>query len=126
FLIFLLNFIPSIGSIVGTALPALFSLLQYQDGSRFLLVLLSISAIQLLVGNYLDPRMLGRSLNISPFVVLFSLALWGAIWGIIGMFLSVPIMVILVIILSEFPSSRPFAILLSEKGRIFKDKGEAN
>ncbi len=120
FLIYLLNFIPSIGSIFATALVSLFTLLQFSEPSYFFLTLAGIGGVQLLVGNYIDPRMLGRSLNISPFIVLVSLALWGALWGIIGMFLSVPIMVTLIIILSQFQSTAPFAALLSESGRLGK------
>ncbi len=120
FLIFLLNFIPSIGSIIATGLVSLFALLQFQDLSEFLLILLSVGGIQLAIGNYLDPRLMGKSLNISPLVVLLSLALWGGIWGVIGMVLSVPLMVIIMIILAQFTSTMPLAILLSQDGRILE------
>jgi AI-2 transport protein TqsA len=124
FLIFAFNFIPSIGSIVATALPALFSILQFQDVSTFFLVLVSVAAVQLVVGNYLDPLLMGRSLNISPFVVLFSLLLWGSIWGVIGMLLCVPLMVSIMIILAQFKETLPLAVLLSAKGRILEEAGE--
>jgi AI-2 transport protein TqsA len=124
FLIFAFNFIPSLGSIVATALPALFSFLQFQDLSTFFLVLISVAAVQLLVGNYLDPLLMGRSLNISPFVVLFSLILWGSIWGVIGMLLCVPLMVSIMIILAQFKETLPLAVLLSAKGRILEEAGE--
>jgi AI-2 transport protein TqsA len=120
FLIFLLNFIPSIGSIIATALVSLFALLQFESFSPFVITLLSIGGIQLAFGNYLDPRLMGRTLNISPLVILLSLALWGSIWGVIGMALSVPIMVIIMIILAQFPSTRPVAVLLSQNGRILE------
>lgn len=120
FLIFLLNFIPSIGSIIATGLVSLFALLQFQDLSEFLLILFLVGGIQLAIGNYLDPRLMGKSLNMSPLVVLLSLALWGSIWGVIGMVLSVPLMVIIMIILAQFPATMPIAILLSQDGRILE------
>jgi predicted PurR-regulated permease PerM len=123
FLIFLLNFIPNIGSLVATLFPALIAGLQFGDLEQPLLVLVSVGAIQLLVGNFLEPRLMGDSLNISSLVVILGLAFWGALWGIVGMFLSVPIMVMLVIILSQFQSTRGVAILLSDKGDIDKIKG---
>jgi AI-2 transport protein TqsA len=61
---------------------------------------------------------MGDLLNISPIVALLSLAFWGTIWGIIGMFISVPITVILIIALAKIPKTRPIAILLSQNGRV--------
>ncbi len=122
FLIFILNFIPTIGSLIATAFPAIFATLQYGDLGPAIWVLIVVGAIQIIVGNFIEPRLVGSSLNISPLVVFLTLALWGLIWGITGMLLSVPITVILIIILSEFPASRPLAILLSQKGNIAKEK----
>ncbi|HSH20197.1 MAG TPA: AI-2E family transporter [Draconibacterium sp.] len=118
FLIFILNYIPTIGSLIATVFPAIFTLLQFGDFNEGILVLAIVGSIQLLVGNFIEPKLMGNSLNISPLVVLITLAVWGAIWGITGMLLSVPITVILIIILAEFPSTRPFAILLSQDGLI--------
>ncbi len=118
FLIFLLNFIPTIGSMVGTIFPAIFSLLQFGTFQPFLIVLFSVGLIQLAVGNYLEPKLFGKSLNVSPLVTIVSLSLWGQIWGITGMLLSVPITVIIIIICSQFEKTRTIAILLSESGEI--------
>lgn len=118
FLIFLLNYIPTIGSLIATIFPTIFALIEYGQYGPAILVLVVVGLIQLLVGNILEPKIMGNSLNISSLVVLVSLAFWGALWGVTGMFLSVPIMVIAMIILSEFDSTRPLAILLSEKGAI--------
>jgi predicted PurR-regulated permease PerM len=118
FLIFLFNFIPAIGSLVATSFPVLFSLLQFESLTNSVILLVVIAVIQFSVANLLEPRLLGRSLNISGLVVLISLSLWGAIWGIIGMILSVPIMVTLIIIFSEFPGTRAIAIWLSSDGII--------
>jgi AI-2 transport protein TqsA len=71
-----------------------------------------------LVGSFIEPRMMGRTLNLSPLVILLSLAMWWSIWGVIGMLISIPIMVIMVIIFSQFKPTRPIAILLSQRGHI--------
>lgn len=120
FLIFILNFIPTIGSLIATIFPAIFAMLQYGEFTPGILVLAIVGAIQLIIGNLVEPRVMGNSLNISPLVVFLTLSLWGVMWGVIGMLLSVPITVILIIIMSEFPGTRPFAILLSQKGNINK------
>ena len=118
--IFILNFIPSIGSLIATLFPALMALVQYggSDFTPFILVLVFVGIIQLLVGNFLEPKMMGNSLNISSLVVILSLSVWGAIWGIIGMILSVPITVMMILIFSKIKGTRDVAILLSEKGII--------
>jgi predicted PurR-regulated permease PerM len=66
----------------------------------------------------LEPRMMGKTLNLSPVVILFSLALWGSIWGIIGMFLCVPITAIAMIVMAQFRQTRPLAIFLSANGEV--------
>ena len=118
FLIFLLNYIPTIGSLIATMFPVIFCLLQFGDFSKGLLVLGIVGGIQIIVGNILEPKLAGNTLNISPLVAIFALSFWGAIWGITGMFLSVPITVIMVIIFSHFENTKAVAIMLSEKGKI--------
>ena len=120
FLIFILNFIPTIGSLVATLFPAVFALLQFGEFTPAILVLAIVGAIQLVVGNFIEPRAMGRTMNISPLVVILTLMLWGMMWGIPGMLLSVPITVILIIIMSEFEGTLPIAILLSRSGEIYK------
>lgn len=119
-LIFFLNFIPSIGPIIATVLPALLALIQFVSWFEFFIIIIGITTIQFIIGNILEPRFFGKSLNLSPLVILFSLAFWGAIWGIIGMFLSVPITVMLMIVLAHFDATRPIAVLLSQDGHIHK------
>lgn len=119
-LIFFLNYIPNIGAIIATAFPAALALIQFESWWPFVEVASGIVAVQFLVGNFLEPRLLGKSLNLSPLVILFALGLWGAIWGILGMFLSVPITVMMMIILAHFDVTRPIAILLSQDGYIHK------
>ena len=116
--IFLLNYIPNIGSILGTLFPSLVALVQFGTLYPFLMVAGSLGVVQFVIGNILEPRLMGRSLNLSPLVIFLSLVLWGTIWGILGMILCVPIMVIMMIVLTHFPQTRPIAILLSGDGRI--------
>lgn len=117
-LIFLLNFIPTIGSIIATAFPALLTLVQFETWTPFIVVAIAITAVQICVGSILEPRLMGSKLNLSPLVLLLSLALWGSVWGIPGMFLCVPITVIIMIICSYFPQTRPLAIMLSGDGTL--------
>lgn len=120
FLIFLLNYIPTIGSLLGVAFPALLTIIQFGEFAPFLIVLVALGALQVVIGNVIEPRMMGRSLNLSPLVVILSLAIWGSLWGATGMFLCVPMTVILMIVLAEFDQTRPVAILLSADGDIYK------
>jgi AI-2 transport protein TqsA len=118
FLIFILSFIPSIGALFAAFFTALMALLQFGDLNMALLVLLVIGIVQMMIGNFLEPKVMGNSLNVSSFIVILSLSIWGAIWGITGMVLSVPITVIMVIIFGEFEQTKNIAILLSEKGKL--------
>jgi AI-2 transport protein TqsA len=81
-------------------------------------VLLPLSIIQFVIGNIVDPLVMSNSLNLSPFAILVSLAVWTGLWGIPGAFLAVPITAIMTIVLSEFPGSRPIAVLLSRNGQV--------
>ncbi|MDA1372360.1 MAG: AI-2E family transporter [Proteobacteria bacterium] len=117
-LIFLLNFIPTVGSIIATIFPAMIALAQSDGYTLFLLVLVGIGAFQVCIGNILEPRLMGSSFNLSPIVILLNLALWGYIWNIPGMFLCVPLLIIVTIILSHFPQTRPIAVMLSSDGRL--------
>jgi predicted PurR-regulated permease PerM len=115
---FVLNFIPNIGSIVATILPTLVALAQFDSWVMVLIVLGSVGAVQFTIGNVIDPMLMGRALHLSSFAIILSLTFWGAIWGIVGMFLAVPIMVIVMIVCSHVPALRPVAILLSRDGTI--------
>lgn len=119
-LIFFLNFIPNIGAIIAIAFPASLAIVQFTGWIPFTEIILGLGAIQFIVGNLIEPRFLSNSLNLSPLVILIALAVWGAIWGILGMFLSVPITVMMMIIFAHFKKTRPIAILLSQDGDVFK------
>ena len=116
--IFLLNFIPTVGSIIATIFPAMIALAQSDGYNLFLLVLAGIGILQIGIGNILEPRLMGSSFNLSPIVILLNLGLWGYIWGIPGMFLCVPFLIILTIILSHFPQTRYISIILSSDGKL--------
>jgi AI-2 transport protein TqsA len=119
-LIFLLNYIPSIGSILATVFPSLLALMQFELQAPFWIVCIGVSLLQFFIGNFLEPRLMGNSLNLSPLVILFSLTFWGTLWGIPGAFLCVPIMVVFMIVLSHFPTTQPIAIMMSRDGNVTK------
>ncbi len=117
-LIFILNFIPHLGSIGATTMPALLALLQFDTFKPFFIILVGVFVLQFGIGNLLDPALMGKSLNVSPLVIIFSLLFWGSIWGPPGMFLSVPVTVILMIILNNFENTRWVARVLSRDGNL--------
>lgn len=116
FLAFLLNFIPNIGSIIATILPLPVALIDPELGMiSKILVLVIPGIIQFSIGNLLQPKMMGESLDLHPVVVLLSLIFFGTIWGIIGMFLAVPITAVVKIFLQRFGYTRAIADLISGK-----------
>ena len=117
-LIALLNYVPYIGSFLSIFLPAVFAILQFGNLNAVLAVMVPLSIVQFANGNFLDPYLMGNSLNLSPFVILVSLTVWSALWGIPGAFLAVPMTAVMVMIFAEFPGTRPFAVLLSRKGDV--------
>jgi predicted PurR-regulated permease PerM len=112
-LIALLNFIPYAGSWISVAMPTLLAALQFGQLNEAIVLLASLTLANFLVGHLLDPWLMGGSLNLSPAVILISLAVWSSIWGIAGAFLAVPITVGLIIAFSAFDSTRPYATLLT-------------
>jgi predicted PurR-regulated permease PerM len=117
-LIAFLNYIPYLGSIVGVIFPVLLSLAQFGTLSMAGVVLVSLTAAQMFVGAYMEPRMMGRAFNLSPFVVLLALAFWSTLWGLPGALLAVPMTASLVLVLSEIEATRPIAVMLSASGRV--------
>ncbi len=116
--IFLLNFIPIIGALLGVVFPSLLALVQFETIGPFLITSTALAATQFVVGNIVEPRLMGRKLNLSPLVIILSLAFWGMLWGVVGMILCIPIMVIVMIICAHFAPTRPIAIVLSSDGEI--------
>jgi AI-2 transport protein TqsA len=113
-----LNFVPYVGSVLGVLLPMLMTVVQFEDLGTMLAMLAALSAVQFVIGNFLDPYVMGSSLNLSPFAILISLAVWSELWGVPGAFLAVPITAIMTIVFSEFPGTRPIAVLLSKNGKL--------
>jgi AI-2 transport protein TqsA len=115
-LIFLFNFIPYLGSLVAVSLPILLSFLQYaEEPWKPLLITLLLLLIQRVVDNYVEPRLAGQKLGLSPLLVLLSLAFWAWLWGIVGMILAVPLTVIGKIILENIRETKPLATLISNE-----------
>jgi predicted PurR-regulated permease PerM len=117
-MVFFFYYVPTIGSILAIVAPALLTLVQFDHLTPFLIVLFVIGTIQIVMANVIEPAVMGRSLNLSPLVVIISLMVWGTIWGVVGMFLCVPIMVVLMIVFAHFETTRPVAVLLSADGRV--------
>lgn len=117
-LIFILNFIPTIGSIIAVFFPIVLSLIQFSSFVPFIVVSILLITIQMVIGNIIEPKLMGKSLNLSPLVIILALTIWGSIWGVVGMFLCVPIMVILNIVLAKFEKTKAIAIMLSATGKV--------
>ncbi|MEH6791135.1 AI-2E family transporter [Parasphingorhabdus sp.] len=114
----LLNYIPYIGSFVGVAFPALFAVAQFGNLTIPLIATGLMTIAQVIIGNIVEPKMLSKSVNLSPMVVLVSLAIWSSLWGIPGAILAVPFTTILMIVLARRPGTRPIAALLSSDGNV--------
>jgi AI-2 transport protein TqsA len=117
-LIFVLNFIPNIGSIIATLFPGFMALIQFETLTPVLIVLFGVGTVQFMIGNILEPNLMGKSLNISPLVIIISLVAWGVMWGIAGMFLSIPITMVAILIMYNFENTRWIALLLSRDGKL--------
>lgn len=114
--IFLLNFIPTIGPVLGVVGPALLALLQFGPSASFAVVAIGLGVTQFLLDNVVSPRIQGARLGLDPVVLLLALVGWGMMWGLAGMFLSAPFTVIAMIVMGHFPATRPIAVLLSDDG----------
>lgn len=115
-LTFILNFIPTLGSIIATVITVAIVLAQTGDPTTTLVIGSITTAVHFIIGNVFDPMLLGQTLRLSSFGIILSLAFWGAVWGISGTFLAVPIMVAVMIVCAQIPWLRPVAILLSQEG----------
>lgn len=120
FLAFLLNFIPNIGSLLATIFPILIALLEYGLGFTTISLTVFLVAIQFIMGNLVEPKLLGDRMDLSPVFVLFSLFFWGWIWGIVGMFLAVPIAAVVKIFCSNIEPLKPLAVLIGTNKKVSK------
>jgi predicted PurR-regulated permease PerM len=110
----LLNYIPYVGSLIAVMLPVLLSIAQFGQLWTTLALGAALTGMQMFVGNYLEPRWIGRQMNLSPVAVILALATWSALWGVPGAILAVPLTSVLVIVFAEFPGTRPLAVLVSD------------
>ena len=108
---FLFNYVPSIGSIVAALPPVLLALVQLGPGPA-LIIALGYTAVNVSIGNIVEPRVLGRHLGLSPLVVILSLFFWGFVWGPTGMLLSVPMTVVLKLLLEVTPGGNRLSVML--------------
>ncbi len=111
-LIFLFNYIPYLGSLVAVLLPIALSFLQL-DLASAVVVAVVLAAIQQVIGTFLEPRMAGRRLDVSPLLIILSLSFWGLVWGVVGMILAVPLLVLVKTILENIDATRPLALMMS-------------
>ncbi|MBP5157487.1 MAG: AI-2E family transporter [Treponema sp.] len=127
FLAFILNFIPNFGSIISCLVTGLFALLQfYPRIGHVVYVFVMVLSVNMILGNFVEPRWEGRDLGLSPFIILVSLSLWGYIWGFVGMILAVPMTVIIKIICENVESLRPVAIMIGgNPGKLGKQQEES-
>ncbi len=115
FLTFLLNFIPNIGSIIATVLPLPLAIAQFDNIWPMIAVVAIPGGLQIIIGNAIEPKLLGRGLELHPVTILLSLAFWGLLWGYMGMVLAVPITAIIRIILIRYETTRAMGHLLGGK-----------
>ena len=112
-LAFLLNFIPVIGPVIVTVLPIPLAMAQFQSPWPVILVVVVPGVIHNVIGNIIEPKMMGKGLDLHPVTVMLALSFWGLLWGIVGMFLAAPITAAIRIVLMQFDTFRPIANLLA-------------
>jgi predicted PurR-regulated permease PerM len=114
FLTFILNYIPNIGSFIATVFPVAIAIFQYDTIWPAIWICVILITLQQVMGNFVEPRLMGKGLGLSPLVVLFSLFFWGWLWGIPGMILATPMTAIVKIVCSNIPELRVVAVLMSK------------
>lgn len=118
FLAFILNFVPTFGSIISWAITTVFAFLQcYPHPFPVIFIAVSVLLMNVILGNVIEPRIEGENLGISPFMILLSLSLWGWLWGFLGLIVAVPLMVIIKIFCENISVLHPIGILLDGKTR---------
>ena len=111
-LAFFLNFIPNIGSVIASVLRVGFAFFQFGNFWTPFWILVVTDGLDMILGNILEPRIMGKGLGLSPLLVFFSLLFWGWLWGIPGMILSVPLTAVVKIVCQNVPALRPVAVLM--------------
>ncbi len=124
FLAFVLNFIPNIGSIIATILPILLGIIYLESGTSIVIYSSLLILTEFIIGNILDPILMGNRMNLNTLTVLLGLVFWGYIWGVAGMLLSVPLMVLLRIVLEQNPDTALIARAMISTKRLKLDRVE--
>jgi predicted PurR-regulated permease PerM len=109
---FTLNYIPFLGALIATVFPAVFALAQFESWQAAVAVFAGLNIIQFMVGSYIEPRVSGNALSISPSIILFSVFFWSFLWGIFGAFIGVPIMIAVLTFCGRSEATRWVADLL--------------
>lgn len=112
---FAFNYIPFLGPLLATTLPTLFAIAQFDTWQPALLIFVSLNIIQFIIGSYLEPRLAGASLAVSPFAVIFAVFFWSFMWGLPGAFIGVPILLAFIVFCSMVVSTRWIATVLSDR-----------
>jgi predicted PurR-regulated permease PerM len=115
FLAFLLSFIPTVGSLLAVGLPIIFALLQFDQLTRPVLVILLLSIVHMVMGNVVQPKLMATTLNLSPLLVLVALIFWGLLWGPWGMILAIPLTTTIKIVFENIETLKPISLLMSAK-----------
>jgi predicted PurR-regulated permease PerM len=127
FLACILNFIPNFGSIFSGVFTTAFAVLQFwPEPTRVIITGSIMLGVNQILGNFIEPRVQGRNLGLSPFLILVSLSVWGWIWGFVGMILAVPMLVILKIVCENISELRPLSIMMGSASSIGKTKERLN
>jgi predicted PurR-regulated permease PerM len=112
FLTFMFNYIPTFGSIIAGTLPTMTALAVEASWTKAAAIMATYLVVNLTLGSFIEPRILGRELNLSPLVVVVSVVVWAGLWGVVGGFLAVPLTASLQICLASSESTRPLAVML--------------
>jgi predicted PurR-regulated permease PerM len=121
---FIMNFIPTLGSIVTGVGISLFAIIQFWPNPAPIILVIAVILAVNIIGTYLDPKIIGEHVGISPFVVLISLGLWGLLWGFAGMVLAVPMTVVIKIVCENIPILEPISILIGSRKSVLAKKAE--
>jgi predicted PurR-regulated permease PerM len=112
FITFLLTFIPTVGPVLGAVPPILMAIIQYDTFQPVIILTIILLVLKLIMGNIVEPIIMGGKLRLNMLTVIFGLVFWGYLWGIAGLILSVPLMVITKLIFEQFSSLKPVARLM--------------
>lgn len=112
-LAFLLNFVPSVGSVIATFLPLPVALVQYESVWPVIGVIVFPGILQVTIGNGIEPKVMGEGLDLSPVTILLALVFWGLLWGVVGMLLAAPITAVIRIVLARFATTRAVAEVMA-------------